>query len=355
MANSDADRASIIARMAAASFAAQLQAAFNGELQRRGLAPINITLLAAPPPPTAPAPAPAPAPPAQTPSPQLQSFCPSGQAPCPNALPVLYQSAPQTIDPTQPFSMSLGGGVAIAIPAGAWPAGETRPLQVLVLAAGPNSTYGAAVGRMPGAALAGGVAYFMPSGIVFAAPVAITLDLGAGALLAAAAAGGALAVYRFNETGLVWEARQACPPPAPGKACGLTSTFSAYAPITAPAPGGGGGGGGGNACGPGCIAGAVIGSVFGAALLVFLAYWIVFRDAGAKAPAAPPASGITPDQAREEGRAQPQPEARSAPATDLSRRAADSAEPAAAAASLAQPRPAPEPRVAAPDVAEWDV
>jgi hypothetical protein len=330
-ASSDSELNNILTQMNGKAFESQLQAQFNLELRRRRLSDISITVINLPP---------APPPPLSTPKPST-SFCINGEATCADAIPVLFQSLPYYIDSTKPFNMTFAFGISLAIPLGAWPAGETRPLQVLVLDAGPNSTYGSAVGRMQGASLAGKVAYFMPSGISFLVPVAIALDLDSGFLLPS---GKAMAVYRFNATSRQWETRQSCPSTAAGKACGLTSTFSAYAPISAPPAGGGGGGG--NACGDGCIAGAVIGSVVGVALLIFIVYWVVFRDTGAKP--APPA-GITPDQAREEGRAQAPPESRAVPATDLSKRAAEGAE------APTPTRPTQEARVAAPDESEWDV
>lgn len=66
-------------------------------------------------------------------------------------------------------------GFGIRLPAGAWPAGDTRPLKLTVLEVNSNPVLAKELEKMGGAKLMGKGIYFEPSGIVFGKPVEIAI------------------------------------------------------------------------------------------------------------------------------------------------------------------------------------
>ena len=217
-------------------------------------------------------------------------FCLNGATVCQNdeSVIVLEKSGPYYPRYNETLSISWNN-VNLHIPQGAWPMGDSRPLRILTINA--SGTILSSAASSQGAVFASPINYFTPSGIMFATPVTISVNVNS------TSSSSKPELYRYNLSSNAWDLTMPCSGSAePAYACGQTASFSAYAPLQVAEPISFSSG---SSCNSGCIAGAVIGSVAGAAFLLFLGYWFVLRLAKEEKQ-----RGISINDAREEGRSQ---------------------------------------------------
>ena len=152
------------------------------------------------------------------------------------------------------FSDPQYAGIGAAIPAGAWPVGDTRSPSLAIYEAKDHHLE--AKSEKKGSEVAGLLVDFQPSPIVFLKPVTVTLPV------YEVDQKREYVVAVFNTTSKTW-----LPKPVSkdqetivdGQVLGETSSFSLYAALSYPAPSSG--------CNTGCIVGSVIGGLAGAVCL----------------------------------------------------------------------------------------